>query len=36
MELGSQLRALATLILVKDHVVPSRRLDGTQRQSEHF
>jgi len=36
MELGSQLHALGTLTPVKEHVVPNRRLDGPQRQSEQF
>jgi hypothetical protein len=36
MELRSQLHALATLTPVKEHVVPHRRLDGSQRHSEHF
>ena len=35
MELRSQLHALATLTPLKEHVVPSRRLDGPQKQSEH-
>ena len=36
MELRSQFHALATLTPVKEHVVPSRRMDGPQKQSEHF
>jgi hypothetical protein len=36
MELRSQLPALATLTPVKEHVVPYRRLDEPQSQSEHF
>jgi len=36
MELRSELHAVATLTPVKEHVVPSRRLDGPQSQSEHF
>ena len=36
MEFKSQLHALATLTPVKEHVVPNRRLDGPQSQSEHF
>ena len=36
MELRSQLHALATLTPVKEHVVPSRRLDGPQKQSQRF
>ena len=35
MEFGYQLHALATLTPVKEHVVPNRRLDGPQSQSEH-
>jgi len=36
MELRSQLHTLATLTLVNEHVVPNRRPDGPQSQSEHF
>jgi len=36
MELRSQLHALVTLTPVNEHVLPSRRLDGPQSQSEHF
>jgi hypothetical protein len=36
MKLRSQLHALATLTTVKEHVVPNRRPDGSQSQSEHF
>jgi len=36
MELRSQLHALATLTPGKEHVVPNRRPDGPQSQSEHF
>jgi len=36
MELRSQLHALATLTPAKEHVVPNKRPDGSQSQSEHF
>ena len=36
MDLRSQLLGLATLTPVKEHVVPNRRPDGPQSQSEHF
>jgi len=36
MELRSQLHALAALTPVNEHMLPSRRSDGLQSQSEHF
>ena len=36
MELRSQPHALAALTPVNEHVLPSRRSDGSQSHSEHF